>query len=471
MKESTITVDDFSTFEHTVFMMFPGNHISHAFTCKLILNNLLMLNLSFNIIREIHEQNFNCLPFLSNLLLNNNDIEILNNPIFKGMSSLRVLDLSSNEMYFVSKSVFCGLNSLELLRISNNKILFVDRAAFIDVKISVILTDVFHICCLCKECATICTSIPAWPSSCASMISTSGEKQLIWLFGVFVTVSNILSGGQKFRAYHKTKELNDFDLHVARINVCDLITGIYLLIMSSIDAAFGEAYVSMDLSWRKSIPCHAVAYTSLLFVLLSGLFLLAISISRYKAIKDPFNKSLKRSVHRMLVYFIPICLACLISFVIFLRVEVEGFEHLSSPLCVLFGKTDKSTVQLITTVFVSLYLLTVFVAIMIIYFKMLTLNKSSQVVSEEMMLKRQRTMTRHVILAGASNAICWIPSAVFFLVSCFIDKFPVVWLYIITLVVLPINSALNPIIFNLSDIQKYFERNKQRVLTFLCDDC
>ncbi len=50
------------------------------------------------------------------------------------------------------------------------------------------------------------------------------------------------------------------------------------------------------------------------------------------------------------------------SFVIILRLEVAGCEHLSSPLCIPFGKTDKSTVQLITIAFVSLYLLTILVA-------------------------------------------------------------------------------------------------------------
>ena len=134
---------------------------------------------------------------------------------------------------------------------------------------------------------------------------------------------------------------------------------------------------------------------------------------------------------------------------------VEGLSYLSSPLCILLGKSGGSLTQNIFTVMISFYLLFSLIIILILYYKVIILSRQSNNVLNKIRLdKRQKSVTIHVILVGLTNAICWIPSSLFHLVSIFDLKSSVDLLYWITLVILPLNSMINPIIFNLSKIKR-----------------
>ena len=84
---------------------------------------------------------------------------------------------------------------------------------------------------------------------------------------------------------------------------------------------------------------------SLLAILMSALFMLPLSISRYRAITVP------SSSQEVIVikHFVLILFVILILIVIYFRHQVEGLSYLSSPLCILLGKSEKSETQNITT--------------------------------------------------------------------------------------------------------------------------
>ena len=127
---------------------------------------------------------------------------------------------------------------------------------------------------------------------------------------------------------------------------------------------------------------------------------------------------------------------------------------MSSSLCILLGKSEKSETQNITTIVVSSYLLLSFMIILILYINLIILsNKSSKVLTDLKQKLRQKAVTTIVILVGTTNAICWIPSSVFYLVSISGVRSSINLLYWMTLVVLPINSMINPILFNTPKIE------------------
>ena len=76
------------------------------------------------------------------------------------------------------------------------------------------------------------------------------------------------------------------------INSCDVIVGFYLLSIAINDVLVGGGgnYVQVDISWRRSIPCHMLSFVSLLAIMLSALFLMVVSISRYRIIRYPLDK-------------------------------------------------------------------------------------------------------------------------------------------------------------------------------------
>ena len=195
---------------------------------------------------------------------------------------------------------------------------------------------------------------------------------------------------------------------------------------------------------------------------MEALFTVTVSIARYNVVKDPFGKPFGKKSKLFIKKILPLTLTFLIFIVIFVRYEGEGLTFLSSPLFILLGKTDKSVTQKLVTIITSVYLIIIQTVTLIFSFKLLNLNsKSNAVLDEVKKRERKQTMTRNIILAGTTNVICWIPFSVFYLVSVFLDNFPVLVLYWMTLVVLPINSMLNPIIFNLSDIKSKMKKIKE----------
>ena len=302
---------------------------------------------------------------------------------------------------------------------------------------------------------SICTAKPLWPSSCTALFSHTGLNVSCWIMGLLTILLNITSTCAIVVQWHKCGELNDYDRYVMLINSCDLIVGLYLLTVAIKDVIVGNNYVDSDILWRSSITCHAVAFVSLWSILVEALFIMTISIARYKVVKDPFEKPFGKKCTIFNVVFFPLIFAILIFMAIFLRHQVEGLSYLSSALCIILGKTDKSISQQVVTILVPLYLIIILGVTLIFYIKLFYSSKQSAgILNEVKKTERIKAISRNVILAGTTNAICWIPSSLFYLISVFVAEFPVLVLYWMILVVLPTNAMMNPIIFNLSNIKK-----------------
>ena len=246
------------------------------------------------------------------------------------------------------------------------------------------------------------------------------------------------------------------------IHFCDLIIGLYLLSMVIKDAAAGKLYMESDTEWRRSIICHTISFVSLWCVLLEALFVLAVSIARYRVVKYPFQKPYGKKVTYLMYIVLPVTFAIFITVAIIFGHQMEGLIYISSPLCLLVGKIDESVTQTVVTILVPIYLIGILVATLVCYFKLINASRKS-VLDKARKDERSKAVTRSVILVGTTNAICWIPSSVFYLVSVFMDEFPVLVLYWMTLVILPINAMMNPIIFNSSDIKRLFTTIKDNV--------
>ena len=131
------------------------------------------------------------------------------------------------------------------------------------------------------------------------------------------------------------------------------MVGLYLIIMAFADNIVGDNCVEIDLLWRPSLPCHALGFFSLFAVLISTVFILGVSIEGYRVIKYPFSG--RHSMKAEAVF--SIIFALLTSIVLYVRHQVESLSYLSSPLCIILGKSENSVTQNIVTVVVSLYLL------------------------------------------------------------------------------------------------------------------
>ena len=415
--------------------------------------SLKYLSYDFNLIQSVSAQAFRCVQDLKQLTFRNNRLTSFTAFVFRYLRKLVFLDVSKNMIHSLDRKSFQGLISLKVLSISKIRLRYVNRKVFDGISPKFTITNDFHICCMVNQMLGICTAQITWPSSCNSLLSRVSLKLLTWFMGIAVVIANMssmitimISGLRKIQG--------TYEWYVFLLNAYDLLTGLHILIIAIKDTLAGEHYVESDISWRGSFLCHSLAFISLLSLLLSALLLLTLSISRYNLIQNPFEWS-KRSYRLTYVtVYIPLMFACFGITVLFLRLYIENIPLLSSPLCILFGNTDKSIIQKIITGFTSIYLFLFFTLIAVSYGKLfLIIHSSGKVLDRRRKHKRQKAITTHLLLVGTTNAICWIPTSSFYLASLFVEQFPMSVLYWIILVILPVNSMLNPILFNFTTLK------------------
>ncbi len=445
----------------TEILLSNHNNLSQPFLCSSESSKIVLLNLSCNIIKALEFKHFSCLLQLVYVSLSHNKLSHIEESAINHLVELQTLYLQVNELICLEKRAFSDLKKLKLLNLLGNSIVHVGDDVFTDSDIGLILSDDFHVCCVSSP-STICTARPEWPSSCEALLSHAGLQFSAWCVGVLTTLLNILSISKAAVTLYNTETRKDYNRTVMLINACDLLFGLYLLTIAIVDLILGDQYVKSDTKWRSSVLCHTLAFGSVWSLATEALWIMKISVTRYLVVLHPFDRPFGKVSKALFFVILPCLYALIISIVFFARQYLETLVFLSSPLCVLVGETEKSFSQQGITITISVYYIVVLLITFIYYSKLLSLGKANTILSETEKRERQKGVTRNVVLAGSTNAICWIPNSVFYLVSVFVDQFPIDLLYWMTLVVLPLNAMANPIIFNLSDIKAKLTKNQDK---------
>ena len=420
-----------------------------------------------NRIKYIHRSNFICIPQLKKLLLNRNRITIIEKYLFRSLSSLVVLDLSHNNIININNFAFYNLQNVKFLNLKETNILYMGDKIFESARIYFLLADDFHLCCLSKTSHTMCTPLPKWPSSCNSLFANQIVTVSSWCMAASVFILNIISilGNGYYCFRMKTAK---FELYIILINMCDLLIGLYLLIICSAYTNMGEKYVQGDILWRSSLICNITGFLYTLAIFLSAFFMVAVGRMRYMILKYPLQKSASTSPTMITVIFVPCLFAILLLIVTYIRREVENFPKLPSPLCIILGSNDGSVSEKVLTIFIAIYLLINFVMVLILYSKLLILiHRASDMLTQSRQKERQTIVTQNILLTGVCNALCWLPSSIFYFITISVDTLPVNLLYWMTFFIVPMNSSLNPIIFSipkLAKISRYVKDFKRKHL-------
>ena len=79
-----------------------------------------------------------------------------------------------------------------------------------EVKVHLILTDDFLVCCMVSRVSSLCTAKPMWPFSCDNLLSTLGLKLAAWSFGLLIILCNLISIFSILIAWCKLKEFKGY---------------------------------------------------------------------------------------------------------------------------------------------------------------------------------------------------------------------------------------------------------------------
>ncbi|KAK0066324.1 G-protein coupled receptor GRL101, partial [Biomphalaria pfeifferi] len=433
---------------------------------------LTYLNLAGNNLTELRNGSLFGLTELVQLHLNGNKIEHIDDDAFIGQSRLKTLDLGGQRLTHLYKNMFKGLREVTVLNLTRNKIRSIENGAFnslmnihtIDLThnmirdigekvfmglptLAKIETDSFTFCCIAPE-GVDCSPKQDEFSSCEDLMSNHVLRISIWVLGSVAIIGNFVVIIWRMRDFRGGK-VHSF--LITNLAIGDFLMGLYMLIIAVADTLYRGVYVTYADVWKQSGFCQFAGFVSTFSSELSVLTLTTITLDRLVCILFPLRRArlgLKQaSVVMSFMWFLVFVLAALplLGFGYF-----ENFYGRSGVCLALHVTPDKrSGWEYSVGVFIVLNFVS-FLLIASSYLWMFSVAKKTRSAVRCAESKTDSAMAKRMTLIVMTDFCCWVPIIVLGFISLAgtrADDQVYAW---IAVFVLPLNSAMNPVIYTLS---------------------
>lgn len=486
-----LSLIDFSLYEDLGELILQHNGIQILTARKFLrLKNLYTLDLRYNRIKTIKSAAFAGLRRVTNLLLDHNrQLEMIESEAFSGVSALLYLNISNTKIDIISENTFWGLTKLQTLEFRENGVEIISVGAFrgleqldsLDLRGNPILefsqemfqglkqlrnlkTDHFKFCCL----ASVQIPLPferCYPpadeiSDCEDLMSSPLQRSFLWILGAGALICNLavivarmgMRGSFLQERFHSADRVSS--TLIISLGFADFLMGIYLIIIASVDQHYRGHYIEVSDIWRKSFLCKTCGFISTLSSEASVFTLVIITVERLICICFPHSeyRFTMRFTYRLIAF------SWVTAFIIaLLPLTVEPYFHdefyARSGVCLALHLTNSHPAGWEYSVAVFLVInFIAFVAIVICYLfmyrKIQSIRRQTRLITRHTREIRTGTRMSAVVL---TNFVCWFPIILMGIIAMTGKLSIPAAVYSWTAVLfLPVNSALNPIIYTLA---------------------
>ncbi|XP_060558250.1 uncharacterized protein LOC132718555 [Ruditapes philippinarum] len=450
------------------------------------LRNIFTFDLSFNDIRTLQSNVFHHLKHLRLLQLKGNSkLSSIEAGAFNKLTLIRELNLANAQLKVINAYSFAGLE-LDVIDLSNNTIVEIKEFAFRDLFVSKIdisgnkvtkfnkgiftgvtglaelHTPAYKFCCIRPNYLDEEQCLPTKDefSSCEDLMRLSALQTMLWLIGLTALIGNALS--IIYRLVYDRKRLRiGYGVFVTNLAGADLLMGIYLMIIATADALFRKRYIFMDDYWRNSVWCNVAGFLSTVSSEASVLFLCLITIDRLIMIKFPLKQI---RITWKIAHLLSAVMWILSIFIAVIPFIFSGYFqdqfYTKSGVCIALPLTRDRPPGWVYSVaiFVGLN----FITFVLVAFGQIAIfmefKKTVIAHTANKARKQDLTIARNLLLVVTTDFLCWFPIGVMGIMALNgheISGDVYAWAAVF---ILPVNSALNPILYTLSAIvgQKKF---------------
>ncbi|CAN7981822.1 unnamed protein product, partial [Ixodes pacificus] len=427
------------------------------------LEKLHMLSLTGNRLTRITTNGLSGLTSLHILNLAFNRISVLVTP-FTELKSLRILNLEGNNLDVIPNETFWPLWNMQSLNLRNNAFQTCSAALFEPLpNITHLYFSEFSMCSSALH-VRVCEPRGDGISSLAHLLDNVVLRVSVWVVALVACFGNVLVlvGRMVLR------EQNDVhSFYIKNLALADLLMGVYLFVIASHDVRFRGEYIRHDYQWRHSWGCSASGLLSTVSSEASVFTLTVITVDRFVSIMYPL--SLKRRTLKFAW-----CCMILIWTVTSLMAAVPMFWpdyygkdfYGSNGVCLPLHIHDPGsrgweysafvfcTVNSIAFSFITYAYLTMF----------FTITHSKIGLRSTQQLQDRAIAKRFFFIVG-TDFLCWMPIVVIKIVAIAgtkIDETLYAW---VAVFLLPVNSALNPVLYTLTT--RLFKQQLNRFLSNL----
>ncbi|KAH9505284.1 hypothetical protein Btru_059138 [Bulinus truncatus] len=397
---------------------------------------LEFLDLSYTNIQSLPLNLFKSLINLKHLNLRNTKIKSFHDIQMPPKFELFTLDMRGLNMEDVTVNYFHNLNITSL-----------------------ILADDYKLCCPVVLGKLIppdkCIAPRDVISTCQHLVGDTFKRVTIWIIGILTLTGN---GAVLIYRLVWSKQLTakSYDTFVTGLAVSDLLMGIYLITIASVDAHYRDEYVFKDSEWKRGYFCLFSGFLSTLSNELSTFFICLITLDRFIAIRFPFRThSFSNTLQKWSVLTV-----CLTAFVLALIPAIYPTWQIysSNGLCLAlpFNSNNFFGWQYSVAIFMILnFILFIIIAFgqVAIFASIHSRKRASETIKNNPSVRAQEiSVAKKLAFVAVSDFLCWFPIGIMGMFSLNGHEFgPDVYAWT-AVFVLPVNSAVNPLIYTLPAI-------------------
>ncbi|XP_037383031.1 relaxin receptor 2 isoform X2 [Talpa occidentalis] len=439
------------------------------------LNSLFFLSMINNYLEALPRQMCAHMPQLNWIDLEGNRIKHLMNSTFLSCESLTVLDLSSNMIMELPPHIFKDLKLLQKLSLSSNPLLYLHKNQFESLKqlqsldlerieIPNINTQMFqhmknlsHIYfknfryCSYAPHVRICMPLTDGISSFEDLLANDILRIFVWVIAFITCFGNLFVIGM--RSFIKAENTT----HAMSIKIlccADCLMGVYLFFIGFFDIKYRGQYQKYALLWMESLQCRLIGFLAMLSTEVSVLLLTYLTLEKFLVIVFPFSNIRPGKWQTSVVLICIWIVGFLIAVIPLWNEDYFGNFYGKNGVC--FPLYDDQTEDFGSKGYsLGIFLGVNLLAFLIIVFAYVTMFCSIQKTALQTSEVRNH-IGREVAVANRfffivfSDAICWIPVFVIKILSLFRVEIPGTITSWIVIFFLPVNSALNPILYTLT---------------------
>ena len=291
-------------------------------------------------------------------------------------------------------------------------------------------------------------------ANCESMFKSPTPRKSIWAIGSLSLAGSVfvITWRSVFKDTNTAQSI--MLLHLA---VSDGVMGAYLITLGVKDVLWRGEYYLHDFEWRSSLACQITGATSLLSSEASLMLMALISADRLKNIVFPFRGgALSRKMTHILcaiIWFVGFLLAFFPMFGLRYFEDITTYHSYygKSVVCLPLQLSRHKTEgwEYSVSVFVGLnFFLVIFITVAYLAIFISRVRVKNQSANT----RRETGLAKRVFFIIFTDCLCWMPIIVFGMRSLLEKNFKpprdlAAWIAVFAL---PINSAINPILYTLA---------------------
>ncbi|KAM5332420.1 relaxin receptor 2 [Glossophaga mutica] len=455
------------------WMDLEGNGIKYLTNFTFLsCDSLTVLFLPRNQIDFVPEKTFSSLKNLGELDLSSNLIKELPAHIFKDLKLLQKLNLSSNPLLYLHKNQFESLKQLQSLDLERIEIPNINTHMFQPMRnLSHIYFKNFRYCSYAPH-VRICMPLTDGISSFEDLLANNILRICVWVIAFITCFGNLFVIGM--RSFIKAENMT----HAMSIKIlccADCLMGVYLFFVGFFDIKYRGQYQKYALLWMESFQCHLMGVLAMLSTEVSVLLLTYLTLEKFLVIVFPFS-NIRPGKRQTSVILIGIWLVGFVIAVIpFSNKDYFGNFYGKNGVCfpLYYDQTeDIGSEGYSLGIFLGVNLLAFLIIVFSYGIMFCSIKKTAlQTTKVRHRIGREVAVANRFFFIVFSDAICWIPVFVIKILSLFQVEIPDTITSWVVIFFLPVNSALNPILYTLTtsvfkDKLKQLLHRHQRKSTF-----